>query len=73
MLTSTPQALASMLKQQFTVPGVPGGPITLSKSGMAAMAINLLENVQPAQWYNIPIPICEGFEAVTSAIKKIAV
>ena len=43
----------------------------LSKSGMAAMTQNLLETVQPSLWNNIPIPICEGFETITQAIKKI--
>ena len=27
--------------------------------------------MQPSLWNNIPIPICEGFEVVTKAIKKI--
>jgi hypothetical protein len=59
-------------KTSFLIPGLPGGPVTLAKNGMSNMAAGLLEPVQPSNWNNIPIPICEGFEVVTQAIKKIA-
>ena len=36
------------------------------------MATNLLVNVKPLGWNNIPIPIVDAFEAVTTSIKKLA-
>jgi hypothetical protein len=36
------------------------------------MATNLLVNVKPLAWNNIPIPIVDAFEAVTTSIKKLA-
>ena len=51
---------------------LPPAPPTFAKNGLNSMANNYLATVQPSMWNNIPIPIVDAFEAVTTCIKKLA-